>query len=100
MCDSISDQHRNGRLAKTAPNPEAKVRSIIAGYYENDPNKGLGYLFRDEPDLLNHQCFDELVEILNHFNDVITGKTLLPFAKTTVLEKPSKTSHKFSKKRR
>lgn len=50
---------------------KAVVRSIIAGFYENDPYKGLGYLFRDIPSLAEHTCFDGLVDILNHFDEIV-----------------------------
>lgn len=55
--------------------PKAKVRSIISGYYEADPNKGLGYLFKEEPDLLDDKCFDELADILRHFDEIVRAVT-------------------------
>jgi hypothetical protein len=50
---------------------KAEVRSIISGYYENDPYKGLGYLFHEEKDLADHPCFNELSDILSNFDDII-----------------------------
>ncbi len=50
---------------------KAEVRSIISGFYEDDPNKGLGYLFRDNRPLANHPCFNELADILNRFDEII-----------------------------
>jgi len=48
---------------------KARVRSIIAGNHEDDPNKGLGYLFSEHRQVIStsHQCFDKLVEILKEF---------------------------------
>ncbi len=52
---------------------KAKVRCVIAGHYEKDPYKGLGYLFKDKKckDLSRHTCFDDLVSALKHFNELI-----------------------------
>ncbi|MFH0824064.1 MAG: DUF3226 domain-containing protein [Pseudomonadota bacterium] len=52
---------------------KAKVRCTISGYHEDDPYKGLGYLFKGEKfrHLARHPCFDGLVGILKDFDDVI-----------------------------
>lgn len=52
---------------------KAVVRSIISGFYENDPYKGLGYLFRDNKELADHSCFNGLANILTHFDEIIEG---------------------------
>jgi hypothetical protein len=50
---------------------KAAVRSVISGFYEDDPYKGLGYLFRDHPDLADHDCFNGLADILNRFDEIV-----------------------------
>lgn len=50
---------------------KAAVRSIISGFYETDPYKGLGYLFRDDKSLADHACFNELADILNRFDEIV-----------------------------
>lgn len=55
---------------------KAKVRSIIAGYYDADPYKGLGYLFKDNKSLARHKCFDRLADILGRFDQIIQNGKL------------------------
>ena len=51
---------------------KAAVRSIIAGYNENDPNKGLGDLFKKGILSVMHPCFDRLADTLNHFDEIVS----------------------------
>jgi hypothetical protein len=52
---------------------KAKVRCVISGHYEDDPYKGLGYLFKDKKfrHLARHRCFDRLVYILRNFDQAV-----------------------------
>ncbi len=50
---------------------KAVVRSIVAGYNENDPNKGLGDLFKNGTLSAKHPCFDRLADILNRFDEIV-----------------------------
>jgi hypothetical protein len=50
---------------------KAKVRCVISAYYEDDPYKGLGYLFKEKKLLTHHECFNRLSNILERFDDII-----------------------------
>lgn len=54
---------------------KAKVRCIISAYYEDDPYKGLGYLFtvKKMKHLANHKCFDQLTNFLKEFDEKIAN---------------------------
>jgi hypothetical protein len=51
--------------------PKAKARSIIAGHFQDDPNKGLGYLFNKINHLVGHACFNQLADTLHRFDEII-----------------------------
>lgn len=51
--------------------PKAKVRSILSGYYEKEPNIGLGYLFQRGELSVDHECFNNLEGILRRFDEII-----------------------------
>jgi len=53
--------------------PKAKARSLISGNFEEDPNRGLGYLFRNKKHLVHHPCFSGLVETLRHFDKIVAS---------------------------
>lgn len=65
-CTSAIPNWTNNKLDK------AKVGSIISGYHKDNPNQALGRLFQRSNELpTNHKCFDQLINILKHFDEII-----------------------------
>ena len=50
---------------------KAKIRAIIAGFYEDDPFKGFHHLFEKKVFSVCHECFDGLADILNRFDEIV-----------------------------
>lgn len=64
-CTGAINWRKNNELSK------AIVRSIISGFYEDDPNKGLGYLFQNGVLPLDHVCFNGIADTLSRFDEIV-----------------------------
>lgn len=58
--------------AKRASISKARARSAAVGFYEPDPYKGIGHLFRNGTLSVHHSCFDEIAAFFQNF-DVMCG---------------------------
>lgn len=47
---------------------KARARAAIVGFYEKDPYKGIGHLFRAGILSVDHPCFDQIREFLKNFD--------------------------------
>lgn len=47
---------------------KARARAAAVGFYEPDPYKGIGHLFRNETLSVHHPCFDEIADFLKGFD--------------------------------
>ncbi len=54
--------------AKASSINKARARSAAVGFYEPDPYKGIGLLFKKDVLSVRHNCFDSLVQYLRDFD--------------------------------
>lgn len=47
---------------------KARARSAAVGFYEPDPYKGIGYLFKNETFSVHHPCFDGVAAFFRNFD--------------------------------
>lgn len=56
--------------AKRSSLSKARVRSAAIGFYEADPYKGIGHLFRNGTLSADHACFDGIANFLRNFDSM------------------------------
>jgi hypothetical protein len=53
---------------KSASVNKSQARAAAVGFYEPDPYKGIGHLFRNGTLPADHTCFDEIAVFLQNFD--------------------------------
>jgi hypothetical protein len=64
-CTGASRWIRQSKLNK------ARARTATVGFYEDDPYKGIGHLFRNNTLSTLHACFDGVAEFLRNFDEMV-----------------------------
>jgi len=62
QCSGANAWSRRASISK------ARIRSAAVGFYESDPYKGIGHLFRNGTLSTLHTCFDSIAQFLQNFD--------------------------------
>lgn len=60
------------KWTKASSVSKARARAVAVGFNEDDPYKGIGYLFKNETLSVHHECFNEIASYLADF-DTLCG---------------------------